>query len=73
MFSVVMYNKSQEINMQCVNNKSSSQVVIDSKVQNISSYPLKQINTEFHDTRSTYVRNIYKYIYMIYTNTSETV
>ena len=56
MFSVVIYNKSQEINMQCVNNKSSSQVVIDSKVQNISNYPLKQINTDFHHTRSTYVQ-----------------
>ena len=54
MFSVVIYNKSQEINMQCVNNKSSSQVVIDSKVQNISSYSLKQINTEFDHTSLTY-------------------
>ena len=54
MFSVVIYNKSQEINMQCVNNKSSSQVVIDSKVQNISIYSLKQINTEFDHTSLTY-------------------
>ena len=56
MFSVVIYNKSQEINMQCVNNKSSSQVVIDSKVQNISSYSLKQTNTEFDFTTSKYVQ-----------------